>query len=1175
MIFRLDLIVLLCLINFTLISSTFQPKIVQLINSDYLLINGDGIFRFKNNNFQQIQKVISTKEEENSLSNIKDNKGIHQFRCFGENICIFVNKYIYVFSSEGNMIKKINISDENQKCKLVLIPFNESINELDAFNYFLFSVDSKGNFVYYFYSFNNNSNKNQLLTKNKISILDDQENVINLIETDFTCHLISNTIICFFSKGINNDIIIKKFSFDVENKIIKLLNLEKSERNFNFNGKIINSFANKEQSKILILYSIKDNKNNKFKNKCAIYDIIFNRLEFPTVINDALDNHGSYSKIIFDTKLNMDYLSSIKKYVLYSLNERNELLIIELDENFKLEKKREYILEKNPFNIINFSLINNNRNYQIVLIFKNNDNINDNEPNIIISNLIKNSRNKFVRNLQQNGGESGNGNGDTPSGGGSGNGDTPSGGDSGNGDTPSGGGSGNDDTPSGGDERNSNTPSGGGDTPIEGGGQGGNKNGGFDKRGERNGQTEGGFFIDFDNKNSTIPRDQIRDNRDSIMEFVEPGASYELKGDDYSIRVAPMGERQEGSTSINFMECEKKLRDYYNISENSTLSVFQTETTSSNNKSLTNKLQYVVYDENNTLLNLSVCENQQIRINYAIKEHSEFNLTRYAHFEEKGIDILNNSDPFFNDICYSYSDGDSDMILSDRISEIFQNYSLCDSGCEYEGLNSSSGTVSCSCPVSSDDDDDEDNESTNLKTIFLSLFSDSTFGVIKCYNLVFSSKSSNIGFWVFLVIIIAHIPLYVWFFLKGNTQIKGYINNEMKKYHYLSSSNENNNEINEDENDDHISNPPKKTKETNEKNRNTESDLIQKSNNINLVKNTAETGGNEDIIENEKDDNNNKIPNGKSKVKLDINQTNTSTSKREVNENIITVYKTEETLGEKDNKLEKKLTEKDSKSAYFLIQIDANNSPDNDKPLESNYILNNYQYETAIKYESRSFWRILYIVMISKDNILNTFILRSPLESKPLRLCLLIFAYTSDLALNTLFYFSDNISDKYHYTGKYLFWYTLFNNILISLISTILSLILGSILNLMADSKDKLEEEFKEEETKLREDSNYKVSEERKAEILTKINKCLKKLKIKMTFFVIIDFIILLFFFYFVTAFCEVYKNTQTSWISDAVMSIIISFPIELAIALAITIVYFLSIKYKWKYVYKLAMFLM
>ena len=126
----------------------------------------------------------------------------------------------------------------------------------------------------------------------------------------------------------------------------------------------------------------------------------------------------------------------------------------------------------------------------------------------------------------------------------------------------------------------------------------------------------------------------------------------------------------------------------------------------------------------------------------------------------------------------------------------------------------------------------------------------------------------------------------------------------------------------------------------------------------------------------------------------------------------------------------------------------------------------------------------------------------------------------------------------------------------------------------MANSKDDIEEEFKEEEKKLRKDKNYKVSEKRKEEILIKIKKTLKKLRIKMIFFIVIDIIILLFFFYFVVAFCEVYSNTQTSWISDAVVSIILSFPIELGIALAITIIYFLTIKYKCKYVYKLDMLL-
>ena len=161
----------------------------------------------------------------------------------------------------------------------------------------------------------------------------------------------------------------------------------------------------------------------------------------------------------------------------------------------------------------------------------------------------------------------------------------------------------------------------------------------------------------------------------------------------------------------------------------------------------------------------------------------------FYKFEYIGIDILNSSDPFFNDICYTYTDGSSDVILTDRINEIYQNYSLCDSGCEYEGLNATTGTVSCSCNVTSEDSDDDDDTASNLKSIFLSLFSDSTIGVIQCYKNVFTySKKSNIGFWIFLVLVIGHIPLYVWFFMKGNSKIKSYIIGERDILRYSSTS---------------------------------------------------------------------------------------------------------------------------------------------------------------------------------------------------------------------------------------------------------------------------------------------------------------------------------------------------------------------------------------------------
>ena len=840
--------------------------------------------------------------------------------------------------------------------------------------------------------------------------------------------------------------------------------------------------------------------DSKYQEKTLICNMN-NKKNYKCAINYLINNDffefNNISKNC-SSKLYYEYINDLNKFIFYCFYSKSKLTIIELNEQFEFKSRKNYQIEDKDFiNDYNFFYLFYNQKNYRILLINDNRNIRFLE--------LKEIKEIYLRQLQE----------------------------------PGGGG------------QNPNPEPGSGSEPGQTEG---------DKKG--NGETNDGRF-DFDNKNITIPKDKINDNRDEIMGNTKPGESYELKGDGYEIRIAPMGQREEGTTSIDFSSCEDKLREKYcSDSSNCTLTVFQTETSNSNEKSLTNNVKYVVYDGNNTQLDLSVCQDEKININYALKENSNLNLTMYSEFSNKGIDILNSSDSFFNDICYSYSDGTSDMILSDRIAEIYQNYSLCDSGCDYEGINMDDSTVSCSCSVTSDDSDDED-ESENLKDIFLDLFENSTFGVVKCYKLVFgsSNKVTNIGFWLFLIIIIAHIPLYILFFKDGTSLIIKYIKNEMEKYHYLININ--------------LDNPPKKNNNNldNISENQTDMNIVKHSDNINFAKNTTEAMKNEEneetdknfsvaahniILKNEKITQNKKgiIETTKDNDLID----NDTSSKRGEIKNII-IY-------DKSNKSDNKK----NKIPYYLIQIDADNSSNNEKPPDSNYTLNNYEYETALKYETRTFWRIFYIVILSKDHILNTFILKSPLESQPLRICLLLFSYTSDLALNTLFYFSDNISDKYHYTGNHLFWYTLYNNILISVISTLLSLVLGIILEILTDSKSSIEDDFKEEEKKLREDQNYKVSDERKKEIMEKIHKILKNLKIKMIIFIVIDFIILLFFFYFVTAFCEVYQSTQTSWISDAVVSIIISFPIEMAISLAVTIIYKISLKYECQFLYKLSM---
>ena len=59
---------------------------------------------------------------------------------------------------------------------------------------------------------------------------------------------------------------------------------------------------------------------------------------------------------------------------------------------------------------------------------------------------------------------------------------------------------------------------------------------------------------------------------------------------------------------------------------------------------------------------------------------------------------------------------------------------------------------------------------------------------------------------------------------------------------------------------------------------------------------------------------------------------------------------------------------------YQLVRVDANRKQFK-KPPESKFILNNYDFKEAVKYDEREFWRILLICLLFKQSILHTFFL--------------------------------------------------------------------------------------------------------------------------------------------------------------------------------------------------------
>ena len=261
-------------------------------------------------------------------------------------------------------------------------------------------------------------------------------------------------------------------------------------------------------------------------------------------------------------------------------------------------------------------------------------------------------------------------------------------------------------------------------------------------------------------------KEEFQNNLDNFMNNIEIGKIYEINGDDYNVTITPINVSDtHNSTYVDLSVCEGILRKKYNISETEILTIMQIEIDKKNDKSLNNQVEYSIYDSQKKQLNLSYCKDVQIKVNYKISNESLINKSMISYYSELGIDVFDDQDSFFNDICYPFSNSNSDIILKDRIVDIYQNYSLCDNGCEYDEIDIEKMLITCSCQVKIEIDTKV--SEPDFRSAFEDTFKESNFGVIKCYNLVFSlkNKKHNFGFMLFLVFVLFHIICFIYYFI--------------------------------------------------------------------------------------------------------------------------------------------------------------------------------------------------------------------------------------------------------------------------------------------------------------------------------------------------------------------------------------------------------------------------
>ena len=225
----------------------------------------------------------------------------------------------------------------------------------------------------------------------------------------------------------------------------------------------------------------------------------------------------------------------------------------------------------------------------------------------------------------------------------------------------------------------------------------------------------------------------------------------------------------DNMTRIDLGECEILLRKYYNLTNNETL--YMKILNIKQERMKIPKVEYDVYCKLNGTnlikLNLSVCQNTKIYLFVPIE------------ITDNNLDKLNRNSKYCNDMCYTTkSENGTDIILKDRKDECI-NKTVCQEECDFTDYNYTSKKANCTCNdrESSSSFADMKINITKLLNNFKNIKNFANLNSLVCHKSLFSKEGliKNVGFYIFIIIIIIHIINLFIFYIKKLNLLKNKI----------------------------------------------------------------------------------------------------------------------------------------------------------------------------------------------------------------------------------------------------------------------------------------------------------------------------------------------------------------------------------------------------------------
>ena len=249
-------------------------------------------------------------------------------------------------------------------------------------------------------------------------------------------------------------------------------------------------------------------------------------------------------------------------------------------------------------------------------------------------------------------------------------------------------------------------------------------------------------------------------------------------------------------TKTNYSQLFTKLRKLLN---NDKFLIFKFDILRENQT--TNQTEYIFYnynEEDYTINQINISNETECNVtNYYPIRNFDNLFYKIRFFIEEGIDLFNSEHPFFNDICFTYTNEKKrDVTILDRRKYYYLNKTLCENNCSLERIDYDKMISICNCKLKTSFSNtiEYNNDKNNIEEKSIS-----NIHAIKCNKEVFNKNTlaDNAIFWIFIFLSLFQVITIIWCLCIGNKFFEIYLDKNLNKEDEEIISKNNIKEINE------------------------------------------------------------------------------------------------------------------------------------------------------------------------------------------------------------------------------------------------------------------------------------------------------------------------------------------------------------------------------------------